>query len=504
MAIIPKRQLNDEEKQIILSQHGRKCFANGHTIPEGEPVHFDHIKAYSLGGPSEIANIAPMCGQHNKEKGQLPLFDFRVKLRLNDFFSKGDRLTLKHLLASLKDRKEIPDFARPVAVSLNMETVAIESAGRTIRHPIYKCPTTGWTYLYATLGVEMIDSDDDKDHKIGLQPRYLIPSRVFELFRHFQVHPVLQPSIGRLVDNRIRLFDGQHKVAALLWNGRREFECKIYLDSEIRLLNQTNIAAYGPCAQARFFSSVMVLKLGTQFGLDFDTYKTLEDGNVKSEAGFMEWLRRKEGGTLTTAQLNERFRSYLYNAVLDEPDNKLARLVSSGNRSSDEKPITIDMLHKALFACFLFREPAAENLAPEVYKREIEVKNVVWLMNTLDALAFAQWNPKAGPNDDNQRRLNRLLRSKSMMAWAELLRDAVCPKIDLYDSDEKARPFYRELSELNQQRIKRVVERLVGWKRWFAPPDDDIDRVLADNKSEVKQWFRDKGLATGYLMGADE
>jgi hypothetical protein len=504
MAITLRRQLNDEEKQIVLQSHGRKCFANGHLIPDGEPVQFDHIKAYAIGGVSEIDNIAPMCGQHNKEKGVLPLFDFRIKLRLQSFFLQGDKLTLKDLLESLKKNKDIIDFGRPVSVKSNDKTVKVESSSQLVEYPLYSCPTTGWKYFYATLDVEILDSDDDEDDKIGLQPRYLIFEKVFDLFRHFQSHPVLQPSIGRVVGSHIRMFDGQHKIAALLWNGRRNFECKIYLDPELRLLNQTNISAHDKYAQTRFYSSVMVLKLGSQFGQDFNVYKNLEDEATKSEAGFMTWLRNKDGGTLTTAQINERFRSYLYSAALEHENNGLARLVSAGNRGSDEKPITLDMLHKSLFSCFLYREPAEEGLTTEAYKRDVEIQNLVWLLNTLDALAFVDWNPKKGQNDENQRRLSRLLRSKSMMAWAELLRDAVCAKIDLHDSDEKGRPLYRNLTEQEQQRVKSVCERLVNWKRWSSPADDDIDRVLADNKSEVKSWFRSKGLTTGYLMGAAE
>jgi hypothetical protein len=38
-----------------------------------------------------------MCETHNKQKGQLPLADFRVKLQLDEFFAKGDALTLRFL-----------------------------------------------------------------------------------------------------------------------------------------------------------------------------------------------------------------------------------------------------------------------------------------------------------------------------------------------------------------------------------------------------------------------
>ena len=36
-----------------------------------------------------------MCETHNKAKGALPLEDFRVRLRLLDFFSHGDAVTLQ-------------------------------------------------------------------------------------------------------------------------------------------------------------------------------------------------------------------------------------------------------------------------------------------------------------------------------------------------------------------------------------------------------------------------
>ena len=90
MAITLRRQLSDGEKQTILERCGRKCFATGHLIPDDNTVQFDHIHAFASGGVTELDNIAPMCEVHNKAKGALPLEDFRVKLRLDEFFSHGD------------------------------------------------------------------------------------------------------------------------------------------------------------------------------------------------------------------------------------------------------------------------------------------------------------------------------------------------------------------------------------------------------------------------------
>lgn len=110
MAITLKRQLDDSEKQTILKRHGRICFATGHKIPDGDSLHFDHIRAFALDGESELDNIAPMCEPHNKAKGMLPLQDFRIKLRLDAFFNEGDRLTLRHLLDHLKRSGDIQSY----------------------------------------------------------------------------------------------------------------------------------------------------------------------------------------------------------------------------------------------------------------------------------------------------------------------------------------------------------------------------------------------------------
>ena len=86
MAITLRRQISEEEKEIILGRHGRVCFATGHPISKEDTIHFDHIRAFINRGQSEIDNIAPMCENHNKQKGQLPLYDFKIKLMIEDFF----------------------------------------------------------------------------------------------------------------------------------------------------------------------------------------------------------------------------------------------------------------------------------------------------------------------------------------------------------------------------------------------------------------------------------
>ncbi|MDR0603515.1 MAG: HNH endonuclease [Bacteroidales bacterium] len=498
-----KRQLNDAEKDEILEKFGRICYATGHKIPDGEEIHFDHIKAYSTGGPTELNNIAPMCKEHNLSKGALPLEDFRTKLKIAEFFKVGNRLTLKDLLKYLKQKDEIKTFGEKVVLSFFDHSVKLENYSFSQAFEVQECPLTKWKYFYCSLPVDVLDSDDDEGEKIGLQPRFLIFDKVFEMFRHFQHYPVLQPSIGRINDGRILLFDGQHKAAALLWTGRRIFECKIYINPEIDKLNQANISAHDKFAQTRFYSSIMVLKLGAQFGKDFDEYKNIEQDIAKSEVGFLEYLGKKDLA-VTRGEINEKFRSYLYKSILENDDNKWRPFVSISNRSSKEQPITLDMLSKSVFTNFLCTEPLTDNILTDSYKRDVESVNVIKLMNIMYEQSLCSWNINVGANDSIQNKLKRIYGSKSIMAWTELLKDAVCAKLDILDSDEKAKIFYREISDSDFSKIGNILSRLYNWQMWSSPKETEIDTIIAGNKKTIKEWFRSKGLTVGYLLGASE
>jgi hypothetical protein len=246
----------------------------------------------------------------------------------------------------------------------------------------------------------------------------------------------------------------------------------------------------------------MVRKLGDEFKLDFEAYRNQEDGKTKSEEGFLAFMRSSKRST--QGEVNERFRSHLYNSVLKNGDNRMAKYISAANRSTAATPITLDMLKKSIFANFIHQEPLTESLAGVEYRRDSENKNVVMLSNFLVDLGLHNWNSDLSTNTDSQRKLERLFGSKSMMAWSELLHGAICGKLELDDADDREKVLLRDISEEQKVRIKAIVSRLFDWQLWSSPSGHEIDGVLSNKKSALKEWMKSKGLTTGYLMGAAE
>ena len=48
-----------------------------------------------------------------------------------------------------------------------------------------------------------------------------------------------------------------------------------------------------------------------------------------------------------------------------------------------------------------------------------------------------------------------------------------------------------------------LIFRIINWQIWISPKDSEVDTAIAGNKSVLKEWFRTKGLTTGFLMGAE-
>ena len=160
MAIILERQISEDEKKYVIERFGRICYATGHNITPTEEIHFDHIRAFIMDGASEIDNIAPMCKTHNLQKGRLPLEDFRIKLRINEFFKMGQALTLKHELQHFKEKKLITGYGDSVYCNKNKTEIELEFNNQKDKFKLYRCPTTKWYYFYANLPVNIINSDD--------------------------------------------------------------------------------------------------------------------------------------------------------------------------------------------------------------------------------------------------------------------------------------------------------------------------------------------------------
>ena len=184
--------------------------------------------------------------------------------------------------------------------------------------------------------------------------------------------------------------------------------------------------------------------------------------------------------------------------------NNIAKEIKTKTPFGEKIRVKIDKRNKQSVDKFWEWTKKGAPIICEIGMRDVESENIVRLMNLLFEKTLINWNPSASQNDTEQIKLSRMFSSKSIMAWSELFKDAISAKLEIYDTDEKSKVFYRQLEDSDFEKIDQIIIRLVNWQMWDSPKDSEIDKMISNNKSTLKQWLKDKGLSTGYLMGASE
>jgi hypothetical protein len=484
------REPTEEEKRTIIAQHTRdgkvRCYVNDHPI-EDEEIEFHHIKPFSEEGKTEVSNLAPVCKEHHRRIRTLSITEFRTRLEMEEFFKSPEPRKLDDVL-----KKKIGDgnFGKNLTYEISDKGIKLflQDKSEPTVLLLYTCASTGYKYFYVTLPVMYIQNDTD------LQPRPIEMRRLWELYRHMLTHTQLSPAICRLEANKILLFDGQHKSAAQIWCGRKEIECKVYIEPDLRILKETNIAAHDKLRQMQFFTSVLISKWADLFKEEWGEY--LESKGIKSEKGFIEFLEKK--GKKKSEALN-MLRSNIYDSVLDDRDNKIVDYIAERNRTR-KNPLTIHSIKQTLFKHFITDAPLDIDIEQSDELREYERNNVVKLLNILSEETLdGKWDPTR--NDSSHKLAERIYAAGSLKAWSRMLRDVTAVVLKLYDEDERGKIFLRKISGDDWELIRGRITRLFGHKLWTDPSPEIDSNLRVNNERHVKEFFENRGLKVDWILG---
>ena len=434
-----------------------------------------------------MANIAAVCKKHNREKGSLTLGEFRDRVELRRFFDGAKKRRLDDLLAV---RVGENGFGQPLAVERDSDRVKLFLDNGPVEVPLTECPATGELYFYAVLPSTVIQND------VELQPRALEPERLWQLYRHLRQHTQLAPAVCRLVGDSLLLFDGQHKAAAQIWAGRSAFDCKVYLDPDVRRLKETNLSAHDKLRQMPFYTSTLLEKYAGMAAEDWEAF--LLGSGPKTEAAFVDFMRAKSD--LTKAEARKRVRSLIYRDILDHPGNLLREYITEENRGR-QNPLTMSRLQKTFFAEFVAPVPMNDEFETDDYHRDEERENVVGLFNAIvDRTLTDKWAPER--KDAAHNKAARLYSAGSLRAWVPFLRDALAPALQLFDSEDRQRLLYREMDDSQFEVIEKRLDRLFSHKVW-EDPDPELNDLRYDNAERAKEMLRRSGLTPSWILGAE-
>jgi HNH endonuclease len=490
-----KRQISEAEKLHVLEEQRRDgvlyCFANNHPIDDENEVEFHHIKPFSEEGPTDIGNIGAVCKDHHRRIRTLSLSEFRDQLAMDVFFADPNPRRLNDLL---QFKLSEDGFGRPIRVdgiTASQVTLHFTNPERAPQQSsIFSCPATSMRYFYAVLPIEYISNDGE------LQPRPLEQKRVWEMYRHLSTHTQLAPAVCRIVNGKIMLFDGQHKSAAQIWAGRKTLDCKVYIDPDVRLLKDTNLIAHDKLRQMAFFTSTLIAKYSDIFKQEWEEY--LERPGAKNETDFVAFLRTRGK---TTLEAKKMLQMAIEQDVLDDEHNRLSDFIADRNRSR-RNPLSISILEKTFFREFILSPPTGiEFEGPDDFRGE-ERANLIKLLSVIaDKQLIGCWNPDA--NNAAHQRAERIFSAGTLRAWVPMLRDVIAHVLQLYDSADRNKVFFRAINEQQWTLIEGRIDRLFLHKIWDDTSPDIVGQLKINSAEQVRTFLASRGLTVNWILGGD-
>ena len=496
-----KRQISDAEKQQVRLQQQDKdgslrCFISGEVIGDTDDFEYDHILPFSKQGDSDLSNIRIVLKEYNRRKSDQPLYEFRDNYKLEKLFNdKKNNIKLQDIFLL----KEISP--KSFHFTIEPDSIKIDDGVDKRNFSILFDNILNVQYFYGRIPIKWLENDDQE----GLQPRVIDYKRLISLRDHLKDHPQLAPSIARLIDNRIKLFDGQHKLAGQVLNNTLEVDIKAYIspteaDKAKKLFDDlmiTNLDAHSKHKQIPFYTSTLLDRLSVIYKEMLGEFTSTKPVDKHSEENFISYLvSDKQHSRADAKQMLKS--AIMTNAVELSAINNFTAVASRDTGFA----LSIDLLKTAVFPNTLFLEPSSANFKSAGDFRDSELENFKEVSALL--VQFGQlnnWVPNTrGKSLTNiELKARRIWHKGAVLTWAPYLKSILGMAFNFITNDDREKLLYRAVMDTNQKdRIGVCLQRLFNHPLWDEP-EGEIDSLLVSARRQ-DDLFNRKGLTEMYVL----
>ncbi len=495
------RQISENEKLVVKKSQTSSdgtllCFISGEAISASDEIEYDHVYAFSYDGPSDLANVRVVLKHYNRRKKDQTLVDVRNQLLLERLYLRNNNNVKLQDILALKQISNVN-----VALQKTEGNLVLSDSGEKRTFQVYLDPILNVEYFYGRIPIRWIQNDDQE----GLQPRVIDMQRLLSLSTHLKSHPQLAPAIARLMDNKIRLFDGQHKTAAQVFNDVTEIDCKVFLspddvDQRRRLFDSlmiTNLDAHSKLKQMPFYSSTLIERFSVIYRELWEEFTDKNSSAKHSEKYFYEHLFKSEKFSRT--QATEILRAAITESALN--GSTIVQYISEASKDQNYA-LSQELLKKAIFPHCLFLEASESLFDTQFDFRNVEGTNFRKLADLFVKCGYlSDWVVKRSGTvlSTEQVRARRIWHKGSALTWGPYLQDIIINACNLQTSDEREKLLYRPLlTDDELSRIESSLKRLFDHPLWLSP-DPEVDKLLVSAQKQ-DELFRRNSLTVRYVL----
>jgi hypothetical protein len=213
-----------------------------------------------------------------------------------------------------------------------------------------------------------------------------INNSIGKLIKEFdKKNPQLHLGLARINDEKLKIFDGQHKAVAQILLGTRKFVVRVFLDPNVDILTETNTNAGSTLRQIAFDKSIMRQLNNTLYSERVKKYQTehnlKEDDYSFSEQQLIDYF--KGDG----ANIKKYIIDSIKHSITNAKDNKLKDYIDFEGKAK-ELPISYSAFDKTILSSFVsiklvLKTPIDSKTDEGLNPRELEINQIVKILNIL-------------------------------------------------------------------------------------------------------------------------
>lgn len=381
------------KKLLCIQNH--KCYICGDIIDLNiHKSNIDHIIPLVGGGKDCEENLAVTHESCNKSKQDADLKIAKLlcllkKIQEETSANENKAASLKHVLRYFGGSK----FELKYTIEGKKLRYSLSEKGdNTIYETeIFTDPLSKEEFCFICLPIDYIYHDE------FINPRG-INSSISMLVKEFSKgNPQLHLSLGRIDDNKIKIFDGQHKAVAQILLGSDKLLLRVFISPDVKRLTETNTNAGSKLRQIAFDKSIMRQLNNTLYQEKIKQYQEdhslLHDDFSFSEQNLINYF------------LKDNMKKYIIDSIkhsiTDAQENRLKDYIDREGKSK-AAPISYSAFDKTFLSLFIdstkflltsISEKTDEGLNP----RELEISQIIRLLNIIaEQIYINKFKPETG------------------------------------------------------------------------------------------------------------
>lgn len=359
-------------------------------------TNIDHIIPLANKGKDSEDNFALAHETCNKSKQDADLNIARILCRLQkiqELSQQTDKkaASLKQVLSSYNGSKF--DFKYKIVGDQVEYSLSDFGDNGIYQSKIQTDKLSGFRTCFIELPVEYIFHDE------LINPRG-INSSISKLIKEFSKHnPQLHLCLARLDENKIRVFDGQHKAVAQILLGCKKLLLRIFIDPDVDVLIETNTNAGSVLSQIAFDKSVMRQLNNTLYAEKIKEYQEKHD--LKSDDYSFSEQKLVDYFKGDSTNVKKYVIESIKHSITNAPENKLNTYIDREGKAKDY-PISYSTFDKTFLSIFIDSKKILntaidfkgdEGLNP----RELEISQSIKFLNIIaEEIYINKFKPEVG------------------------------------------------------------------------------------------------------------